>query len=156
MACARSFILGLALAGLASSGAALEALNDEALASVSGRDGVSFAVSLRLNDLGNPNPVTDSRLVTGYNVGGEQHYLVIRNLRGSIDMFSVQINIEQRTDGGGDYVAIKLPAYLRFGHFGFESLSAESLPYGPITGNLGRFELDGLMSLRGQVRLWAQ
>lgn len=137
-------------------GAALEALNDEGLADVAGRDGVSFAVSLRLNSPDNPNPVADSRLTTGYNVGGQQQYLVIKNLRGSIDMFAMRIDVAQRSDGGGDYVAISLPAYLKFGHFGYESLSAETNPYGDIKGNLGRFEIDGTMNMRGQFRFWAQ
>lgn len=149
-------IASLSFAALAQPAIALEALNEESLAAVSGRDGVSFAVSLRLNSPDNPNPVADSRLTTGYTVGGQQQYLVIKNLRGSIDMFVMRIDVAQRSDGGGDYVAIGLPGYLKFGHFGYESLSAETDPRGPITGNLGRFEIDGTMNLRGQFRFWTQ
>lgn len=153
----RQILLTIALIGCALSAApvaALEPLDDETLASVSGRDGVGFAVSLRLNDPNNPTPVNDSRLSLGFNVGGQQQYLVVKNLRGSMDMFAVFIDLEQKP-GGGDYVAVTLPGYLRFGHFGFESMSAQSDPRGPITGNLGRFEIDGLMSMRGQIRMWA-
>ena len=132
----------------------LESLDDETLANVSGRDGIAFAVSLRLNDPNNSSPVTDNRLVTGFNVGGQQQYLVVRNLRGSMDMFAVLIDVAQKPDGG-DYLAVTLPGYLRFGHFGFESMSAQTDPRGPITGNLGRLEIDGMLSMRGQVRMWA-
>ncbi len=132
----------------------LESLDDETLANVSGRDGIAFAVSLRLNDPNNSSPVTDNRLVTGFNVGGQQQYLVVRNLRGSMDMFAVLIDVAHKPDGD-DYLAVTLPGYLRFGHFGFESMSAQTDPRGPITGNLGRFEIDGMLSMRGQVRMWA-
>lgn len=139
---------------LAAPARGLESLDDETLANVSGRDGIAFAVSLRLNDPNNSMPVTDNRLVTGFNVGGQQQYLVVRNLRGSMDMFAVLIDVAHKPDGG-DYLAVTLPGYLRFGHFGFESMSAQTDPRGPITGNLGRFEIDGMLSMRGQVRMWA-
>lgn len=153
----RRILLALALIACAlgaEPARALEPLDDETLASVSGRDGVGFAVSLRLNDPNNPTPVSDSRLTTGFNVGGQQQYLVIKNPRGSMDMFAVLIDVAQKPDGG-DYLAVTLPGYLRFGHFGFESMSAQADPRGPITGNLGRFEIDGMLSMRGQVRMWA-
>lgn len=146
----------LALLATPLAGMALEPLSEDGLAAVAGRDGVSFAVALRLNSPDNPGAVVDSRLSTGYNVGGQQQYLVIKNLRGSIDMFAMRIDVAQRSDGGGDYVAISLPAYLKFGHFGYESISAETDPRGPITGNLGRFEIDGLINMRGQFRFWTQ
>jgi len=146
----------LAMLAAPLSSLALEPLSEEGLAAVAGRDGVSFAVALRLNSPDNPGAVVDSRLSTGYNVGGQQQYLVIKNLRGSIDMFAMRIDVMPRSDGGGDYVAITLPGHLRFGHFGYESISAEADPRGPITGNLGRFEIDGLINMRGQFRFWTQ
>jgi hypothetical protein len=65
------------------------------------------------------------------------------------------LGVQNRSDGGGDYIAIGLPGYVRYTNFGFESLSVQTDPNAPVTGNLGSFNINGNISLQGQVRLWS-
>lgn len=130
------------------------ALDDTALSDVVGGDGVSIAVHLSLNDPMLPNPVTDSRVSMGFNVDGRTTYLVFRNPRGTIDMFGLTLDVEKKPDGS-DYVAIGLPAHVKYTNWGFESFSAQTDPAGPVTESLGRFNMNGTVSMQGQIRMWA-
>ncbi|HEX2530002.1 MAG TPA: hypothetical protein VHK70_00865 [Burkholderiaceae bacterium] len=129
-------------------------LDDAELSGIDGRDGVALALHLSLNDPTLPNAVADSRLSVGFNVDGTNTYLVVKNLRGAIDLFSVTVDIRQKPDGT-DYVALGLPGHVKFTNFGFESLSAQADPLAPVTESLGRINLDGTLSLKGELRLWA-
>lgn len=146
------------LIGLLACGAAHanpRALDEAELAEVSGGDGVSFAIHFVLNDPLASGTATDSRIVAGYTVDGRTTYTVIKNLRGVIDLFSVHLDIKDRPDGGGSYVALSLPGYLHFDHYGFEQLGVQADPSAPISGDLGRFEINGNLSMQGQFRFWA-
>lgn len=129
-------------------------LDDAELAGVSGGDGISIAVRVSINDPTLPNPVTDSRISMGFNVDGRDTYIVIRNPRGKIDMFGITLDVEKKPDGA-DYLAVGLPAYVKYTDWGFESLSAQSDPAAPVTESLGRFNMNGTMHMQGQVRMWA-
>jgi hypothetical protein len=148
----------LAAAVIAASCAAyaepLRALDDSELSQVSGGDGISFAAHVSINDPTLVGAVTDSRLSLGWEGDGQKRYVVLKNVRGKIDMFAVTLGVQNRTDGGGDYIAIGLPGYVRYTNFGFESLSVQSDPTAPVTGNLGSLNINGVVSLQGQVRLW--
>lgn len=130
------------------------AMDDSELAEVAGGDGVSIAVHLNLNDPTLSNAVTDSRVSMGFNVNGKNTYLVIRNPRGTIDMFGLKLDIEKKPDGT-DYVAIGLPEHVKYTNWGFESFSAQADPAAPVTESLGRLNMNGTVSMQGQVRMWA-
>ncbi|SHN15586.1 hypothetical protein SAMN05192549_1058 [Duganella sacchari] len=141
-------------AGLAQAGE-LRALDDGELSQVSGGDGISFAAHVVLNDPTLVGAVADSRLSLGFSGdGGSKRYIVFKNVRGTVDMFAVSLGVQTRTDGGGDYIAIGLPGYVKYTNFGFESLSVQNDPNAPVTGNLGSVNINGVVSLQGQVRFW--
>lgn len=148
----------LAILAACSCAAALaqpRALDDEELEKVTGQDGISFAAHVSINDPTLVGAVTDSRLSLGFNGDGSNRYLVIKNLRGTVDMYAVSLGARSRNDGsGGDYIAIGLPGYVRYTNFGFESLSVQTDPTAPVTGNLGSMNLNGVVNLTGEVRIW--
>lgn len=141
-------------AGVAQAGE-LRPLDDAELSQVRGGDGISFAAHVVLNDPTLVGAVADSRLSLGFSGdGGQKHYIVFKNVRGVVDMFAVNLGVQTRSDGGGDYIAIGLPGYVHYTNFGFESLSVQSDPTAPVTGNLGSVNINGTVSLQGQVRFW--
>jgi hypothetical protein len=139
-----STLLGLLLCG-AVNAAPMQALNDEELSEVTG-GAIALAVHLDL-DIG--------RIAWGFRgIDSTKTYLVLDNVGGVIDIFSLAIDLKTRP-GGSDYVAISLPHFVKFTKFGIDSISAQSDPLAPITsGNLGRFEIDGQLSFTGQIRIW--
>ena len=148
----RALALSLLLAcGGAAAGP--QPLPDSELARVSGADGISFAVDLNLNR--QPDNMTgDSRLIIGHQVDGRMTYLVVRNVGGVIQMVGLNISPQTAADGT-NYVALTLPGYARFTDTGFDSLSVQADPHGPVSGNLGRVSLNGEMTMQGQLRLWS-
>lgn len=133
----------------------LRPLDDSELAEVRGGDGISFAAHIVLNDPTLVGAVSDSRLSLGFQDGaGQNSYIVIKNLRGAVDMFAVSLGVRKKPDGG-DYIALGLPGYVRYSNLGFESLSVQSDPLAPVSGNLGSLNLNGTLSLQGQFRVWA-
>ncbi|MES2164423.1 MAG: hypothetical protein V4476_24985 [Pseudomonadota bacterium] len=152
---ARALYLSLLLAAGVAQGGPLRALDDQELSQVSGQDGISFAAHISLNDPTLVGAVSDSRLSLGFNGDGQNRYIVFKNVRGMVDMFAVSLGVQTRPDGGGDYIAIGLPGYVRYTNFGFESLSVQTDPNAPVTGNLGSLNINGTVSLQGQVRLWS-
>ncbi|HAT33171.1 MAG TPA: hypothetical protein DCW29_20685 [Janthinobacterium sp.] len=139
--------------GQAAAGAPARALDDAELSQVSGRDGISFAAHVVLNDPALVGAVSDSRLSLGFQAGGQSSYIVVKNVRGTVDMFAVSIGVQKKPDGS-DYMAIGLPGYVRYSNFGFESLNVQSDPLAPVTGGLGSMNLNGTVSLQGQFRMW--
>jgi hypothetical protein len=139
---------------IAASGETLRPLADAELSKVSGADGVSFAMHLALNDPALPNPVADSRISMGFHVDGLTTHLVIKNLRGAIDLAGVALDVHKQPDGS-DYLALTLPSTVKYTNFGFESLSAQADPLAPVTDSLGRFTVNGTVSMQGQLRFWA-
>jgi len=150
----RTILLPLLACLCMGSAQAQQALDDSELANVSGGDGINFSMHLSLNDPTLAGAVTDSRFTMGFNVEGRNTYIVLKNPRGTIDMFGLNLNVEKKPDGS-DYVAIGLPQHTRYGDFGFESLSVQADPQGPVTESLGRFNLNGTVRMQGQLRLWA-
>jgi hypothetical protein len=134
-------------------GAGPQALPDSELARVSGADGISFAIDLNLNRQPD-NTTGDSRLLIGQKVDGRMTYLVLRNIGGVIQMVGLNISPQTAADGS-NYVALTLPGYVRFTDTGFDSLSVQADPHGPVSGNLGRVSLNGELTMRGQLRLWS-
>ena len=141
----------IALAGLCIHGAALarplRALDDAQLAQVRAGDGVSIAMHFTPNIGSLTWGMTDA--------GGKTAYVVVKNLSGAIDMFALTLDVLKKPDGSGDYVALGLPGYVKYTNYGFESLSVQADPQAPTTGNLGSFNVNGSLSLQGQVRFWA-
>jgi hypothetical protein len=130
-------------------------LDDAQLAQVGGRDGISFAAHVVINDPTLVGAVSDSRLSLGFaDTNGQSRYLVLRNVRGVIDMSTIAIDVHARADGG-DYVALSLPGTVKFTHFGFESMSVQNDPLAPVTRSMGSLDIDGTVNLTGQLRLWA-
>ncbi|OWW20995.1 hypothetical protein [Noviherbaspirillum denitrificans] len=139
---------------LTAGASAQQPLDDAALSDVSGADGVNFAMHLSLNDQALPNPSTDSRISMGFNVDGHTTHVVVRNPRGVLDVFGLSVGVEKKPDGT-DYIAIGLPAHVRYTDFGFESLSVQSDPAAPVTDSLGRLSIQGTVNMQGQLRMWA-
>jgi hypothetical protein len=150
----RALFLLLMLAAGAACADPLRALDDSELSQVSGGDGISFAAHVVLNDPTLVGAVSDSRLSLGFKGDGVNRYIVFKNVRGTVDMFAVSLGVQPRGDGGGDYIAIGLPGYVHYTNLGFESLSVQMDPTAPVTGNLGSININGTVSLQGQVRLW--
>ncbi|MGJ7914891.1 hypothetical protein ACI48D_05350 [Massilia sp. LXY-6] len=144
-------IFMLPLCAAASAGP--QALPDSELAQVSGADGISFAIKLNLNRQPD-NTTGDSRLTIAQKVDGRTTYMVVRNIGGVITMVGLNISPQTSTDGS-NYVALTLPAYARFTDTGFDSISVQADPHGPVSGNLGRVSLNGEMTMQGQLRLWS-
>jgi hypothetical protein len=131
-----------------------KALDDAELSGVSARDGIRFAAHIVVNDPTLVGAVTDSRLSFGFHDGAPR-YIVLRNVRGTVDMFAIGINVQARPDGNGDYIAVALPSQVRFTSFGFESMSVQNDPNAAITGNLGSVNLHGSLQMQGEFRMWA-
>ncbi len=130
-------------------------LDDNELSGVNARDGISFAAHISINDPTLVGAVTDSRLSLGFHDGAEPRYIVLRNVRGTVDMFAIGLNVQARPDGSGDYIAITLPSQVRYTNFGFESMSVQNDPNAAVTGNLGSVNINGSLQLQGQFRMWA-
>jgi hypothetical protein len=128
-------------------------LPDTELAQVRGADGISFAVDLNLNRQPDNN-TGDSRLMIGQKVDGRTTYIVVRNIGGVIQMVGLNISPQTAADGT-NYVALTLPGYTRFTDTGFDSISVQADPHGPVSGSLGRISLNGEMVMQGQLRLWS-
>ena len=130
-------------------------LDDSELAGVNARDGISFAAHIVINDPTLAGAVTDSRFSLGFHDGGTPRYIVLRNVRGTVDLSATSVNVQARPDGNGDYIAITLPSQMRYTNFGFESMSVQNDPGAAVTGNLGSVNLDGSLQIQGQFRMWA-
>ncbi len=130
-------------------------LDDNELSGVNARDGISFAAHISINDPTLVGAVTDSRLSLGFHDGAEPRYIVLRNVRGTVDMFAIGLNVQARPDGSGDYIAITLPSQVRYTNFGFESMSVQNDPNAAVTGNLGSVNINGNLQMQGQFRMWA-
>ena len=65
-----------ASAGAGTGAGALRALDDQELAQVTARDGISFAAHISLNDPTLVGAVSDSRLSLGFNGDGQNRYIV--------------------------------------------------------------------------------
>jgi hypothetical protein len=130
-------------------------LDDAELSRVEARDGIGFAAHIVVNDPNLAGAVSDSRLSLGFHDGSTPRYIVLRNVRGTIDMFALGIDVKSRPDGGGDYLAITLPAHLRYANFGFESMSVQNDPHGAVSGNLGSVNINGNLQMQGELRVWA-
>ncbi|MTW13031.1 hypothetical protein GM658_20710 [Pseudoduganella eburnea] len=130
-------------------------LNDEELSGVNARDGISFAAHISINDPTLVGAVTDSRLSLGFHDGDVPRYIVLRNVRGTIDMFAIGLSVKSRPDGNGDYIAITLPSQVRYTNFGFESMSVQNDPAAAVTGNLGSVNVNGNLQMQGEFRIWA-
>jgi hypothetical protein len=128
-------------------------LADDELAQVRGADGISFAVRLQLNRPADGS-TGDSRLMIGQTVDGRTTYTVFRNIGGLIQMVGLNISAQTAPDGT-NYLALTLPAYTHFTDAGFESLSVQADPRGPVTQSLGQVTLNGELQMQGQLRLWS-
>ncbi|MRV75484.1 hypothetical protein GJ700_27565 [Duganella sp. FT92W] len=132
----------------------MKPLDDEALGQVSARDGVSIAAHIVINDPTLVGAVADSRMSMGFGGDGAYRYVVLKNVRGVVDMAGVHIDAAKKPDGT-DYVAVTLPGYLKFTNLGFESLSVQSDPLAPVTSSMGSVNINGTLNMQGQFRIWA-
>jgi hypothetical protein len=132
-------------------------LADEELAQVRGADGISFAVRLQLNRPTNgemSGTTGDSRLTIGQTVDGRTTYTVLKNIGGVIQMVGLNISPQTAADGT-NYLALTLPVWTKFTDTGFDSLSVQADPRGPVTQSLGQVTLNGELQMQGQLRLWS-
>ena len=152
----KALLLLFCLSGLACAARAgdMKPLDDEALGQVAARDGVSIAAHIVINDPTLVGAVADSRMSLGFGGDGAQRYVVLKNVRGVVDMAGVHIDAQKKPDGT-DYVAVTLPGYLKFSNLGFESLSVQSDPLAPVTSSMGSVNINGTMNMQGQFRIWA-
>lgn len=130
-------------------------LDDEAMAEVTGQDGIGFAVHLEVNSALLNGAVLNSRLVAGFNVEGLTTYAVMLNVGGIIDMYAMTLNLRTRPDGG-DYIDIGLPFFLGVSQFGFRAFGAQTDALAPVTNSYGSLLLDGHAAMKGHVYMWAQ
>ncbi len=148
--------LTLCLCGLVTGAVAgeMKPLDDAALGEVSARDGVSIAAHIVINDPTLAGAVADSRLSLGFGGDGPFRYIVLKNVRGVVDLAGVHIDTATKPDGT-DYVAVTLPGYVKFTNLGFESLSVQNDPLAAVTSSMGSVNINGTMTMQGQFRIWA-
>jgi hypothetical protein len=133
------------------------ALDDGQLAAVDGRDGVVVSVHLEVATAGLENPGGGAQLIAGFQVNGQTTYAVVQGLGGVIDLFSITLDIRNRSDGGGSYLDVGLPGYIGIAHFGFRALGAQTDPQAPVTAatSYGQVLLNGTAAATGHIYLWA-
>lgn len=129
-------------------------LDDGELAAVRAGEGVSFALRLEMNTVAPGDTPGDSRLWIAQVVDGRTTYTVLKNVSGIIQMFALNISSQTAPDGM-PYLALTLPSYVKFTDVGFDSLSVQADPRAPVTDSLGKFTLNGALSMQGQLRLWS-
>lgn len=134
---------------------AAEAMTDEQLAGVEGRDGIGLAVHLELNSALLTGATMDSRITMGFKSAGVNTYLVIQNFGGVMDQMGMSLQAKARPDGGGDYLDFTLPVFVGFKDFGFRAMSAQTDPTAPITASYGQVLMNGTAQVQGHVLLWA-
>jgi len=132
-----------------------EPLNDQDMASVSGQDGISFAVHIEMNSSLLQGAQLNNRLIAGFTVDDVTTYAVALNVGGIIDMYAMTLNLRTRPDGG-DYIDMGLPFFVGVNQFGFRALGVQTDPTAPITRNYGQVLMDGHFAMRGHLYLWAQ
>ena len=98
--------------------------------------------------------ISDSRLTIGQTVDGRTTYTVLKNIGGVIQMVGLNISPQSAADGT-NYLALTLPAWTKFTDTGFDSLSVQADPRGPVTQSLGQVTLNGELQMQGQLRLWS-
>jgi hypothetical protein len=154
----RALATALALALAAGTAAAdPQPMDDEALSEVHGA-GVAVAVHLELNSQLLNGVPTDSRITLGFNNNGTTTYAVLQNLAGIADIYTITLNMRQRTagDAGSDYFDISLPQFVGFKDFGVRALAVTTDPNAPITtaNSYGSVLLNGVMNMQGHFYLW--
>ncbi|HJV52904.1 MAG TPA: DUF6160 family protein [Noviherbaspirillum sp.] len=150
------FVAGICI-GAGAYAQGLRPLDDGELSKVSGKDGVGIMMDLQLNMTTLNDPNANSHIALGFKgADGKTNYIVVKNPRGAL-FTGVAIDVKKRTDGGGDYVSLKLPSDAVFSNFGFESLNAQDNPATivPFNQTLGGLKIDGKMSMTGELRLWS-
>jgi hypothetical protein len=135
---------------------AAEALTDEQLAGVEGRDGIGFAVHLELNSALLTGATMDSRITMGFTSAGVNTYLVIQNFGGVMDQIGMTLSAKARPDGGGDYLDFSLPVIVGFKDFGFRAMAVQTDPTAPITASYGQILMNGTAQVQGHVLLWSR
>ncbi|WP_245549307.1 hypothetical protein [Noviherbaspirillum massiliense] len=124
------------------------------MAEISGRDGVAFSVKLSLNDPSLAGAFPGARLSLGFHVDGQTTYLMFNELRGKLELHDYGISTQKKPDGT-DYMALTLPQYVKFTDFGFESMTVQTDPIASSSASLGRMNLNGTLSMQGEMRFWA-
>lgn len=127
-------------------------LSDEELARVRGRDGISFAADVQLNQHGGTVGGAN-RLSIGQTVGGRTTYLVVDDISGRIQMLGLGLSANT-ADDGTNYAALTMPALVRFTNVGADAIGVQADPRAPVTDSLGRITLNGELSMQGQLRMW--
>lgn len=152
--------LGLAALGLLAllaagpAGAATQALDDDALAGVSGA-GISLSGHLVLNGgLLDGQPLRPN-LQAGFQNDGVTTWLVLHGLGGVMDWHTLTLNVRTRANGS-DYLDIGLPQSVAFDQFGFRALAAQADPNAPVAAHYGGLLLNGTLQMQGHVYLWAR
>ncbi|TFW16401.1 hypothetical protein E4L96_16445 [Massilia arenosa] len=142
------------LAAASSSTRQLKPLSDAEMSDVRGGDSINFALHLELNQHPADPATHDSRIAIGQVVDGRTTWVVMRNPSGVVDMVGLSIGSHTAPDGT-NYVAVGMPAQVKFDNFGFESLSVQQDPSAPVTDHMGSFRLNGSLQMQGQLRTWA-
>lgn len=142
------------LAAASISSRQLKPLSDAELSDVRGGDSINFALHLELNQHPADPATHDSRIAIGQVVDGRTTWVVMRNPSGVVDMVGLSIGSHTAPDGT-NYVAVGMPAQVKFNNFGFESLSVQQDPSAAVTDNMGSFRLNGSLQMQGQLRTWA-
>ena len=150
----RLVFVALMLAGAAH--AAPVPLDDTALSEVRGGEGIGLVVHLELNSGLLTGDALGGRLAAGFKVDGTTTYAVLDGIGGVMDLMAVTLNVKTRSDGGGDYLELGLPAFVSFNQFGFRALGAQTDPNAAVTQSYGQVLLHGNGSMTGRVLLWGQ
>lgn len=144
----RHLLAGLALClGAVATRAEPVAMDDEALSQVDGGDGISVAVHLQL----------DTTLAARFTVDGVPTYLMLHGLGGTLDLFTLTLDVRQRPDGA-DFIDIGLPSFLGASGFGFKALTVQTDPTLPPmpAASYGALSLDGTATVTGHIYLWGR
>jgi len=127
-------------------------LNDAALASVSGRDGIVMGAHLQLGQ----QPDSNTRVSLGFKVAGNTSYLMLDRVSGTLDLLGLEVRAVNGGASGSDVIQVTLPTFLGLKDFGLRGFAAQTDAGAPLANSLGQIQLNGSAQIQGQLLLWAK
>ncbi|MDP3655196.1 MAG: hypothetical protein Q8R67_26350 [Rhodoferax sp.] len=151
--------LSLWMGGWVTATAAPVQLNNEDLAEVVGRDGISLVVHLEVNTSDTSSDTAGARFTRSFTVNGTTTYATAQGLRGALDLVGLTIDVKAR--GGlsdGSYIDIGLPGVIAANQLGFRSFGVQTDAQAavPAEQNFGGVLLNGSATQTGHFLMWAQ
>jgi hypothetical protein len=134
-------------------------LDNQDLAEVVGREGISLYLHLEVNTADTATPFSGARFTRSFNVNGTTTYASAQGLRGVLDLVGITVDVSARPDlPGASYVDIGLPGLVAANQFGFRAFGVQTDPQATVQPDqsLGGLLLHGVGTQTGRFLMWAQ